>query len=179
MIGDGADLRDVTTLPKLLARTPSGEAVAQLAERLGLLTENSLCASSARRPFVNDISTLVPARLSAEQSHWAGEFGRIVELIGLLQSQEKFLALRIKGAKASARSRVRRDAETTERKVTAGQVTDEADEDPNVREVEEQSMLVAEMLAVAMASKEATTLYLSVISREISFRCAQMDAKIY
>lgn len=179
MIGDTTDLHDVTSLQQLLARTPCGESVAQLADRLGLLTADSLKGASTRRPFKSDISTLNPARLSDEQSYWAGEFGRIVELIGLLQGQEKYLTLRAKSARATARSRIRRDAEAAERKVAAGQVTDEAEDDPIVRDVDEQAVNLAVVLASVLAAKEATALYLSTLSREISFRCAQMDAKIY
>jgi len=39
--------------------------------------------------------------------------------------------------------------------------------------------VVSVLLATAGAAKEATTMYLSTLSREISFRCAQMEARIY
>jgi len=179
MVGDAVDLSDVKSLSQVLSRTPNGEAVATLAERLGLLTKGSVKASSARRGFVADIARLSPAQLSNEQSFWAGEFGRIVELIGLLQGQEKQLALRGKAARSSARSRIRRDAEAEGAKITATSVNDDAEDDPAVRDVEEQSTVVTVLLSSALAAKEATAMYLSVISREISFRCSQMDARIY
>jgi len=179
MIGDAVDLNDVKNLGQVLSRTPNGEAVAELAERLGLLTSGATKASSARRGFISEIAKLSPAQLSNEQSFWAAEFGRIVELIGLLQGQEKYLALKAKAARSTARSRIRRDAEAKELKVTATSVNDEAEDDPDVRDTDEQSTIVTILLASALAAKEATTMYLQVISREISFRCSQIDAKIY
>ena len=173
------DLSDVTTLPQVLARTPNGESVAQLAEKLGLLTKGRWRGNSERRAFVTDISKLSPAKLSDEQSYWAGEYGRIVELLGLLQGQEKTLTLKSKSARSAARSRIRRDAEAAGNKVTATSVNDEADDDPAVVDIEEQMSVVSVLLATAGAAKEATTMYLSTLSREISFRCAQMEARIY
>jgi hypothetical protein len=169
----------VRNLSQVLARTPNGEAVAALGERLGLLTTGITKGTKQRREFVGDISQLAPARLSAEQSYWAGEFGRVVELVGLLQGQEKYLALKSKAAKSTARSRIRRDAESLGNKMTATALSDEAEDDPAVRDVEEQMALISVLLSSAMAAKEATTMYLSSISREISFRCAQIEARIY
>lgn len=180
---DPIDLSTVRNAGEVLARTPNGREVAELAEKLGLLTQNALAGTSARRGFKDQVSRLAPAQLSDEQSHWAGEFGRIVELIGLLQGQEKYLALRAKSARAQARSRARRnhEAENPEAKVklTATQLGDLAEEDPAVRDIEEQAALLTILLASANAAKEATVMYLQVLSREISFRCAQMEARVY
>jgi hypothetical protein len=178
------DLRNVRSLPQVLERTPNGTAVAELAGRLGLVGR-SLSGSVDRKAFITNVAELSAPQLSNEQSYWTSEFGRIVELIGLLQGQEKYLVLQGKSVRASARARVRREIAAEEgdsgkkAKATVGEVNDRAEEDPAVRDLEEKAALVQILLATASAAKEATAMYLQSLSREISFRCAQMDAKIY
>lgn len=191
------NLGDLKNLSAVLARTPNGAEVSALAERLGLLTAGSLGRVRERRRFIVNVSELDAAALSNEQAYWAGEFGRIVELVGLLQGQEKYLALRAKQVRSQARGRVRRLNENVEVeeggdettatkksgakvvKMTATQVNDLAENDPAVMDVENQSSLVVVLAASALAAKEATAMYLSTLSREISFRCSQMDNKLW
>jgi hypothetical protein len=172
------DLGDVTTMAQVLTRTPNGTAVAKLAERLGLVTAGGVRSAVARKAFIADVSSLVPTQLSDEQSYWTGEYGRIMEIIGLLQGQEKVLSLQSKSARAKARGRVRAKALLEEKKPSATQVADEAEDDSIVIDVDQQSETVIVLLSSAMAAKEATLTYLSSLSREISFRCSQYDNHI-
>lgn len=187
--GDGArtvhdmdviDLSDLRSAHQLLQRTPLGETVAELAERVGLMTDGVHRTPATRRKFHTNISKLSPPQLSDEQSYWASEYGRIVELIGVLQGQEKYLALKSKAARAQARARLRRGTEDAQvGKLTASQVADAAEEDPVVCDLDERIALLAVFLASALAAKDATTMYLQSLSREITFRCAQMDARLH
>lgn len=173
------NLADLRSAHQVLERTPTGEEVATLAERIGLMTEGVHRVSATRRKFHTNISKLTAPQLSDEQSYWVSEYGRIAELIGVLQGQEKYLALKSKSARAQARARVRRNAEESEgTKLTSTQITDAAEEDPVVRELDEKSAVVTLLLASASAAKDATTMYLQTLSREITFRCAQMDSRL-
>ena len=176
-MADPLNLTDVKNLAQVLDRTPAGAEVYRLATRLGLLSKPS--STEERKPFTAGISKLSPPQLSDEHGYWAGEFGRIVELIGLLQGQEKYMALRAKEVRARERSRLRRDSEANGIKKPAGQINDESDEAAAVRDVEEEGIVIAVLLSSAAAAKEAVSMYLTAISREISFRCSQMDARIY
>lgn len=172
-------LSAVRSLGQVLERTPNGADVLALAERLGLVTAGAHAGGLSRRAFKAQVSQLSPPQLSDEQSYWTSEFGRIVELIGVLQGQEKFLALKAKSARAKARSRVRARAAAAGDKLTAAQVNDQAEEDPAVADVDDQAVIVQLVLASALAAKEATAMYLQALSREITFRCSQMEARIY
>lgn len=178
---DDINLSDLRSAHQALQRTPLGESVAELAERIGLMTEGVHRSSATRRKFHTNISRLSPPQLSDEQSYWASEYGRIVELIGVLQGQEKYLALKSKSARAQARARLRRSGggDESQVKATSSQINDAAEEDPVVIDLDERSALVSLLLASALAAKEATTMYLQSLSREITFRCAQMDSRLH
>jgi hypothetical protein len=176
---DNLNLSDLRSVHQVLGRTPLGSSIAELAERIGLMTEGIHRGSVARRKFVENVSKLSPPQLSDEQSYWASEYGRVVELIGVLQGQEKILSLQSKAARASARARLRRNGEEAGGKMTSSQITDAAEEDPAVRDLDERAGIVAILLASAAAAKEATTMYLQTLSREVTFRCAQMDSRLH
>lgn len=176
---DNLNLSDLRSVHQVLGRTPLGSSIAELAERIGLMTEGIHRGSVARRKFVENVSKLSPSQLSDEQSYWASEYGRVVELIGVLQGQEKILSLQSKAARASARARLRRNGEEAGGKMTSSQITDAAEEDPAVRDLDERAGIVAILLASAAAAKEATTMYLQTLSREVTFRCAQMDSRLH
>ena len=89
------------------------------------------------------------------------------------------MLFRSKEVRARERARLRRDAAEHEEKNTATQINDKAEEAVTVRDADDAGALVAVLIASASASKEAVAMYLTAISREISFRCAQMDARIY
>jgi len=170
------NLGDVQNLSQVLERTPCGVDMERLAKSLGLVGTGN---TGARRGFVTDVSTMSPPKLSSEQSYWASEFGRVVEMIGLLQGQEKLLGLQAKAVRARERSRIRREQEQAGEKSTAGAISDMAEEAAGVIELEERIALLSVVMSSAMASKEAITVYLTALSREISFRSAQMAAGIY
>lgn len=177
---DDLNLSDLRSVHQVLERTPLGEGIAELAERIGLVTEQIHRSSVVRKKFQANVSKLSAPQLSDEQSYWASEYGRIVELLGILQGQEKYLGLKSKAARAAARARLRRNAEEEPAaKTTSAQINDAAEEDPVVRELDERAAIVGILLASATAAKEATTMYLQTLSREITFRCAQMDSRLH
>lgn len=177
---DDLNLSDLRSVHQVLERTPLGEGIAELAERIGLVTEQIHRSSVVRKKFQANVSKLSAPQLSDEQSYWASEYGRIVELLGILQGQEKYLGLKSKAARAAARARLRRNAEEEPAaKTTSAQINDAAEEDPVVRELDERAAIVGILLASATAAKEATTIYLQTLSREITFRCAQMDSRLH
>lgn len=181
---DDLHLSDLKSVRQVLERTPAGAQVADLAERLGLMTEHVHKIPAVRRAFQVTISRLGAPQLSDEQSYWSSEFGRIVELIGVLQGQEKLITLRAKSARAQARARVRRTWEETDEqqrraRLTDAEVADAAEEDPVVQDLDLQAGTIAVLLSSALAAKESTQMYLQSLSREISFRCSQMDARLH
>lgn len=176
---DGVDLNDISSMQQVLARTPNKDALGRLAERLGLITGGVLQGSVVRKPFVPNISALGEGQLSDALSYWGAEQGRVISIIGLLQAEEKVLAMKGKAARARVKNTIRAEARVAETKLTETEIKDKAEEHAEILDIEERSQIVEVMLAVALASKEATTGYLTVISREISFRCARMAAGIY
>jgi hypothetical protein len=176
---DGVDMNDISSMNQVLKRTPNGEALGKLSERLGLITGGVLQSSVARKAFVHNISALDEAALSDAQSYWGAEQGRVISIIGLLQAEEKVLAMQAKEARSRIKNSIRAEARAQQAKFTETEVKDRAEEHVEILDIEERSQIVEVMLAVALASKEATTGYLTVISREISFRCARMAAGIY
>ena len=176
---EGVDMNDISSLQQVLKRTPNGEALGRLSERLGLITGGVLQGSVARKPFVANISSLGENQLSDALSYWGAEQGRVISIIGLLQAEEKVLAMKAKEARSRIKNVIRAEARENETKFTETEVKDKAEEHAEILGLEERSQVVEMMLAVSLASKEATTGYLTVISREISFRCARMATGTY
>lgn len=203
------DYRDVRNARELISRTPNGTQVLEVAVALGLVNSAMVNTPAERKSLKPNVSALSPAALSNEQSYWASEFGRIVELSGVLVGQEQYLSLQAKSARARARARLLREAVEASntaaqaeadqldaaiaadpdafkktkvvkaKSITATQIADIAESDAAVLDADETLSLVKLMLEVAKASEKATAMYLQVLSREISFRTAQMEARIY
>ncbi len=177
-MADPLNLSDITNMEQLMARTPSGRDVMRMLDRLGLSIPYE---PVERRPFTRNIADLHHRQLSDLQSYWGAEHGRIVQVIGLLQGQDRMLSATAKSARVTERNRLRRDAEaqTPPVKKTAGQLADEAEEAIAVRDADEACAMVDVMLAAAQALKESIATYLTVISREISFRSTQLETRNY
>lgn len=184
MTDEGIDVRGIRTLAQLLEQLPSGQAAATLATRLGVWTESIHANPSAtRKAYPTDFSRLGDDQLSTTNSYWLSEAGRATELVGLLEGQKIMLSLESKRAKAAARGRIRKvwdvlDEDGKPRKYTATQLSDESEADPAVLDVELKVSLLEQTLASARAYKEACQMLVQGISREISFRQAQMGAKL-
>jgi len=179
MASEDLNLTGVKSLNQVLSRVKNGVASVELANRLGLWTEPAHTRKNSRPEFPVKLSDLTPQQLSDLYSAWTGEFGRIVELCGTINGQEALLRIQLKSAQASARARIRRNLQEGERAPSQGALNDQVDEDPAVVDLIEQSGLLLVVGAHATAAKEATAQYLATISREISFRDAQMKARIY
>jgi hypothetical protein len=175
---DALHLSEINNLDHAMARTPSGVEVLGLAKRLGLITPYE---HGARRAFKADFTQISTTALSNEQGYWTAEYGRIIEMLGLLTGQEKDISRRLKSATTRERARLRREAETAVPPVKklAGQVNDEASESAGVTSIEEEGQMLDLLIPSVAASKEAIAGYLTAISREISYRAAQMNAGIY
>jgi hypothetical protein len=170
-------LTGIDTLDKALTKVPTGNDSLKLAEKLGFWTSAIHNAEVKKPTFPKKISELTPSQLSDLYSEWTGEFGRIIELCGLIDSQLGVVKLQIKSAQTSARVAIRKAS--PEAKHTSTSLSDEADEDARVLALNEQFALLSMLDSYAKASKEATQQYLTSISREISFRDAQLKARIY
>lgn len=191
------NLEMIRNLPEALERTPEGRRMMQLADRLGLWTNGVHMVRQETVPFVRDFPES-PAELSKLYATWSSEAGRVIELVGLLTGQKERLQLQAKAARSRARARLRREAiAAAERAVadsgddgltrtkaaalklpTSTQINDEAEEAPEVIEIEEAMSFIYMLLASAAAYKEAVLLYLNTISREMSYRQAQLHARV-
>ena len=169
---------EVRSVAQVLERTPQGRDVAELLKRLGLWTEAQHVQKHERKAFPTQLSVLTSAQLSDEQSYWTSEMGRITELLGIIAGQKLLLENRSKKERSAARARVRRRAEEGT-KLTAGQITDESEEDPAVQELDEKLAFVLTLMAYLGAVKEATVQYLNTLSREITRRGDELKARIY
>ncbi len=170
-------MNDLQNVEQVLARTPTGSEIYGLAKRLGLIGDGKTTVE--RRKFNPNLSKMGPPALSDEQGWWTSEFGRIAELHGLLTGQQKVLSLDSKKTRAAARSRLRKKAVEAEVKMTATELNDLAEDDPAVRDSDERAVIVEMLITVTSTAKEVTERFLNTISREISFRGSQMQARIY
>lgn len=180
MASEDLNLNGLKSLQQALERTPTGAAAVLLARRMGIWTTNAHNNPKERPEFHADLSGLEHNQLSRALSLWTAEYGRIIEVNGILSGQDQALKIELKSAQASARSRVRRQREKDELKpLSVSDLKDMADEDPAVVDLYERATLLVILIASASAAKEATAQYLASISREIAFRDVQMKAKIY
>lgn len=179
MAGEDLNLTGVKTLNQALARTRNGVAAVELATRLGLWTETLHSRREGRREFPGKLSDLTPGELTDLYSTWTSELGRLMELCGAITGQEALLKIQLKSAIAAARGRIRRNNAEEGKTLTQKGLEELVEEDPSVLDLVEQTGLLSLLGAHANAAREATGQYLNTISREISFRDAQMKARIY
>jgi hypothetical protein len=170
-------LSNTTALDEVVSKLPTGRETLAISTKIGLWTAEYHKAEVKRRKFPENVSALGPNQLSDQLAYWTSEFGRITELIGFLNGQREIAKLRLKSAKARSRSKVREERKSE--KLTSTALNDIAEEDSMVLEIEEGMGTIEVLLAQVSATKEATAQYLASISREISYRDAQMKAKIY
>jgi len=179
MAAEDLNLTGVKSLNQALSRTRNGTAAVELANRLGLWTESAHQKRRERGAFPERLSELAPSQISDLYALWTAEFGRILELRGAITGQEGLLRIQLKSAQAAARARLRRALPAEEKAPSATSLNDQVEEDPVIIDLVEQLGLLSVLAAHADAAKDATEQYLATISREISFRDAQMKARIY
>lgn len=183
-------LDGIKSLTAFLQRLPQGAAARELGTRLGLwsptLHNNG---QSGRRIFPAAFSEQSDAGISDLNAYWNSEVFRATEITGLLEGQRAMLSLKSKAVRANARSRIRRRhqfareeaqrlGEPVPKEPTAGQLSDEVEAEPDVQEQDELLTLVVLVLEQAKAYKEACVNAAASVSREISFRQAQMGARL-
>ncbi len=166
---------------QLLAKTPNGTDAVALARRLGLWTTSAHDTPGERPVFPRHLATLSPPEISDEMAKWTAEFGRITELLGALTGQREQLKIRAKAVRAEVRSNIRKTYRASDdgKVPTATVIADEAEEHPSVVDVEEKLALVELLIAHTQAAKEATTQFITTLSREITLRDAQIRGKLY
>ena len=172
-------LSSVTALRQALERIPDGEGAVRMFARLGLWTSEAHRATDARKMFPQKFSDLGPQELSDLSARVVSDAGRVAELVGLLVGLEAKLKMRSRAARATSRSKVRREWPEGEKTPAKNELDDRAEEDPTVIELEEQLGLLTLLLSQAQAIREANQLYKEAVSREISYRSAQMQARLY
>lgn len=172
-------LGTVRTFNALLERLPEGANGQALAQAIGAWTA-SAHLTGADFSYPTTFSDLSDDALSDVYARWVSQFGRITELVGLLEGQRVLSVLRSRQVRAAARSRARRqtDADGNPVKYTAGALSDMSEDDPAVIDAEHHGVATEVALASAKAYKEACTGVITAISREISFRQAQYSARL-
>lgn len=182
-MSDVPDLDGVRNLDTLLSQLPYGAGARSLARRLGVWSSATHADEiNVNRRYPGNFSALGDDQLSDLNSAWLSEAGRSTELVGLLEGQRTLVALSVKRAVAAARSRARKriaeDAGEKPVKVTAAELSDMAENDPGVLDAQTTAGMLDMALASAKAYKEACLATVAGISREISFRQAQMNARM-
>jgi hypothetical protein len=172
-------MSSVSALRQALERIPEGADVVRMFAKLGLWTSEAHKVVTARKAFPSEFSKLGPEELSDLSARVASDGGRIMELVGLLSGLEVRLSLRLKAARATARSKARRALPEDHKAPTKSELDDQAEEDPTVIELVEQMGLLQMMLAQATAMKDASQLYKEAVSREITYRGDQMKSRMY
>jgi hypothetical protein len=177
VVSDVLNLASIRSVRDSVARLPSGAELLQLATRLGLWTESAHSDPPARNRFPGKFSALGADELSDLYAAWISDAGRLAELCSVLSGHRDRLSLQVKAERARARSRMR--AANPEVKYSAGALDDAVASDQAIRDLEEAFELVTMLLAAAEGAKEATTVYLTGISREITYRTEQMRSRMY
>lgn len=173
------NLGSVTALREALERLPDGTEVVRMFAKLGLWTSELHRNSLERRALPSEFSKLSAQELSDLSSRVVSDAGRVLELVGLLTGLDAKLRIKIRAAKAAARSRSRRAWPEDAKAPTKTELDDLADEDTAVVTLEEQAGLLQVMLAQANAVREANQMYREAISREITYRSAQLQSRVY
>lgn len=179
MANEDLNVAGVRSLTHALERTPNGNDVMALATKLGLWSPEMHAGDVTRPAFPKQFSTYGPDELSNLLAQWSSEYGRLLELMGLLNGQKEQLKIKGKSLRASARSRIRKEHPKDERPLSSTALNDAAEDDPGVLENDERLTLVEVLLASTSAAREATAQYIASISREIAYRDAQMKARMY
>jgi hypothetical protein len=174
-----APLSSITALRTALERLPNGIEAVRLMTRLGLWSADAHRNPGERRQFPSKFSSLGPEELSDLSARIVSDAGRVLELCGLLLGIEAQLKMKGRAARAAARGRIRREWPEEAKAPTKTELDDLAEEDPAVVAVEEQMALLALLLAQAIALREAYQLYKEGVSREITYRGAQMQARVF
>jgi hypothetical protein len=183
-------LDGLRSLSGVLDRLPQGQQARKLAEQLGLWSSQAHNAANARtKIFGTNFSRLSEAQLSDENAYWLSEVFRATELVGLLEGQKVLLTLSAKSVRASSRAALRRKyraesarleaaGEKAPKDPSATQLADEVEENADVQEADAALGMLAVVAESAKAYKEACLVAAQGLSREISFRQAQMGARI-
>lgn len=179
MGAEDLNLSGVKNVEQAIGRMKNGLAAVEAAKRMGIWTEAAHANPGMRATFPRSLSELSPTQLSDLYAAWTADFGRIIEMCGAISAQEGLLKIQLKSAQASARARIRRGQPEGARPLTQGALDDMIDSDAAVVDIVEQQAVLAVLAGHALAAKEATAQYLTTLSREISFRDAQMKARIY
>lgn len=173
------NLSSVSALREALERLPDGPEVVRMFAKLGLWTSELHRNSLERRALPSEFSKLSPQELSDLSSRVVSDAGRVLELVGLLSGLDTKLKIKIRAAKAAARSRTRRSWPEDSKAPSKAELDDLADEDTAVAALEEQAGLLQLMLSQANAVREANQMYREAISREITYRSAQLQSRVY
>lgn len=176
-MSDVLNLGSIRSVRDSVARLPSGAELVQLAGRLGLWTDAAHNSPQPRKVFPGQFSTLGPDELSDLYAAWVSDAGRLAELCSMLSGHRDRISLQLKAERARARARVRQVNPDT--KYTGAAIDDVIAADQTVRDLEQAFELVTVLLAAADGAKEATSVYLTGISREITYRTEQMRARVY
>ena len=174
-----ANLSSLDSLRAALERIPNGTDAVRLMAKLGLWSSDAHRTVQARPSFPREFSTLSAEQLSDLSARVISDAGRVIELAGLLLGLELQIKVRVRAARASARARQRREWSTDAKAPTKTELDDLAEEDPTVLGLEEQLALLAQLRAQADAVKEANQLFKEGVSREITYRAAQLNARVF
>jgi hypothetical protein len=179
----------INNLSSLLERLPLGEQARAVAQRIAVWTTPAhQQVAGSRQKFPTNFADLNEDKLSDTYAYWNSELIRIHELHGLLDGQRKYLELQAKKEKALARGAVRKEFEELAaaakekgekvNKPTAAEINDRAEENEKVLAVDEVQAMLDMVMASVSGYREACVTATTGLSREISFRQAQFQARL-
>ena len=181
------NLGSMRNLSEVLARIPGGHDMWRLVARMGMWNSATHNAPEPLRAYPRAYSELEGTRLSDESAYWQSEKARCDEVIGVLTALRDRLRLLEKREQAAARGRVmsresEREGEVeglAKVKLTTTQIADKAALDPAVTDAQDVASMVELLLASASAHREAVITIVQGLSREVSYRSAMIQARVY
>lgn len=165
-------------LRTVLARVPGGDDAVARMTALGLFSPGVHQRAPGREFPPGSFSDLPNGELSDHVARLAADLGRFMEAGGLLRGLLVLLSAAAKEYEADARRRARAGWPADAKPPTIQQIDDAAAADPAVRDAHRHVALVESLLKMVLSAEESTAAFHQAASREITFRVAQLDARI-
>lgn len=172
-------LDTVDSLQSAFRRIPDGPAILRLASRLGLITDpNEVPASK----FPTQYSSLTDPQLSDASARVIARAAALSEMTGMLGAVQMRMKARSKSIRAAARMRARAqwalDHPESRKAPTVSELADMVEADQQVIDLDNQAALVDMLAGMLSGAKDAHLLLKEGLSREVTLRSAQLNAKV-
>lgn len=170
MAAEDRSLQHYNSIEDVIKSTPDGRSLINILRASGLWLPPSGQPVS-RKKFRTDISSLSSQELGDASGYWQSELSRVVEMLGILESEEVALKSQVQRAKYAAMSEiVQTYKDNNEKPPSVTLLTSEVALHSQVIEYEDVLSKVKRLIIVLTALRESFEGYRATLSREITRR---------